>query len=406
MKKIILSMIFLVPSILIGEQAEETIAHTILKRRQAQQTLQPEESLQQRKFIETEKKQKQQEEAQKLPDELVDSLIEHSPAQVKFFVPYLRKLSEQKDLDLPRRLFLYGPAGVGKTDTAKALAIKAGMPYTVVDASSCGSKYQNSAKKKLEKLLLPIINGKKQHVIIVDEITRLIENYDEGKGSHEDNNTATRFWSLLDQCIDSKKIAVIATANSIDRCPKMVLSRFEEFAKLEVPNLSVQKKILKLYMPKEYICSDKVLDQLAQNAQGLPPRVLKNILRLVLGRLGVENSKRRDLTFDDFKDIVERQKALYQEKGILSEMLSNARDSIVKTPLETLFGSIGAAGAVGALRSMFSNAPIVTKTAAPIANEVAKKTAEYAPQIVKNGARVAKFAGDNAAVIVKILKYW
>ena len=141
---------------------------------------------------EIQQQQEQKKEAQKLPDEVVDSLIEHSPALIKKHVQYLKYSATTGEVK-PKTLFLHGPSGVGKTETAIALAIKANMPYTVINGSELGNEFQNSAKNQLKERFDPIIESDQPHVIIIDELMRLVENYDDKKGSHEDIVRQQRF---------------------------------------------------------------------------------------------------------------------------------------------------------------------------------------------------------------------
>lgn len=371
----------------------------------------------QKVFIKEEHKRQQQEQAQEFPPELVDSLIEHSPTLIKKYVQYLQYSRNTGKVE-PKTLFMHGPSGVGKTETAIALAIKAKMAYTIIHGAQLGDKYQNSAKNQLKELIYPIIERDRPHVIIIDECMRLVENYNDEKGTHEDNNTATAFWDLLDQCTKAKNILVIATANSIERCPEMVRTRFgsNTFVEFKMPDKAARKRILKVQMPKEYICSEALLDTLAKETDGVSPRDIRAIIKFATLNVACEHKGRSHFEFEDFKNEIERckkdKKGFYAE---LQEICQNGKAEFKSAPFAYIAKAISTASSLCIIKesadkiiSFFtSNAKNVEaiqettqKVVSKVAPKIAEKVAEISPQIVQ---LVTEKFGKHASTVLRLL---
>ncbi len=352
-----------------------------------------------------------QREAQKLPDELVDCLLDHSPELVKEYINYLEYSASVGEVK-PKTLFLHGPSGVGKTETAIALAIKAKMPYTLIKASDFGTTFQNSAKLQIKDKFDSIIHADTPHVIIIDEFMRLVENYNDARGTHEDNTTATAVWDLLDQCAKAKNILVIATANGIERCPEMVRTRFgsNRFVEFKMPDKQVRKKILQLLM-KKFSCSETVLNQVVEATEGISPRDLRAMLELVELKMACKNKEKAYVAFDDFKNEIERCKAsgtgFY---GEVAKMMHNAKEELVNAPIDTSWKLADSfwkvttgisAVAAGTAYVIGKCAQKTAETVAPVAGEAAKKTVEHAPAVART---VVESTGDTVATMFSLLQ--
>jgi AAA+ superfamily predicted ATPase len=288
----------------------------------------------------------------RLSNEVVASLIEHSPPLIRKYVEYLTYSGSQGEVK-PKTLFLHGPSGVGKTDTAIALAMVTGMSYTVVHGGQLGDKYQNSAKTQLQEILNPIIKADQPHVIIIDECMRLIENYNDEKGSHEDNSTATAFWDLLDQCVKARNILFIATANTIERCPKMVKTRFgsNRFVEFKMPDVQARRRILNVLISKKFSCSNALLDKIASELNDIPPRDYKYILESAELNIACENKGRSYFKFEDFRIEIDRCKALSKRESFYDkakETMENAKKELINQPIDALWKLAATLGSAAA----------------------------------------------------------
>jgi SpoVK/Ycf46/Vps4 family AAA+-type ATPase len=117
----------------------------------------------------------------------------------------------------PTHVLLYGPAGVGKTQFARAIALASGLPaYEVVPDCSVASHRRN----------LVVADGclrrRGDAILIVDEADALLEGgYWTGRGHHDDGSK-----SFLDHFLERPGGRCLWVANDVSEIPESVARRF------------------------------------------------------------------------------------------------------------------------------------------------------------------------------------
>ncbi len=213
-----------------------------------------------------------------MPDKLANWLFDQSPKVVKELVDDFND-PLTPDEKKKTSFLLYGPSGTGKTALTIAIAKRANLKLTPIDASALGDKYQHSRFNHLTGLIDPALQSNTKQVIAIDEITRLLEQYDDNEVQGESNNDATRVWQLIDKCVKNKNILLIGTANAVGKLPSQIETRFAgEIIKIDLPGREVRKSILQFYLPIAHTCTGTCVDRVAAQTDGVCPRVLMKIV--------------------------------------------------------------------------------------------------------------------------------
>ena len=114
----------------------------------------------------------------------------------------------------------------------------------------------------------------------------------------------------------------------------MVKTRFgnNRFVEFKMPDKQARKRILQLLI-KKFSCSEEVLDKLAGATEGISPRDLTGIIKLVELNVACENKGRTHFEFADFKEEIDRCKAANKEEGTLNKMAKNVKTKAVEDPV-------------------------------------------------------------------------
>lgn len=140
---------------------------------------------------------------------------------------------------------IYGEPGTGKTEFAKYVAYKLGVPFAYVNFSYLISSYMGSTSQNLRKVF-DYCKGQKC-VLLLDEIDCIGLKRRDGKGA--DGELARTTISLM-QCLDELTDGqiIIGATNRADRLDKALLRRFQrkcEFVRFkEVDRLEMIKKFI------------------------------------------------------------------------------------------------------------------------------------------------------------------
>jgi len=140
---------------------------------------------------------------------------------------------------------IYGEPGTGKTEFAKYVAYKLGVPFAYVNFSYLISSYMGSTSQNLRKVF-DYCKGQKC-VLLLDEIDCIGLARGDGKGV--DGELARTTISLM-QCLDELTDGqiIIGATNRADRLDKALLRRFQrehEFVRFdEVDRLNMIEKFI------------------------------------------------------------------------------------------------------------------------------------------------------------------
>ena len=167
-----------------------------------------------------------------LPSEwLLKISIESAPKLLKGIFFYLKSRSlctdELQKTTIPsfHRFILVGPPGSGKTTLAHAIAHMLECSITFIPATSLLGKFRNETANNIHRAFAQLTSEGTKRVIIIDELHKIFEHHTNDRS--DDSQSAAAFWLMLDD-IEKRcpNIIIIGTANSVDKLPPEIKSRF------------------------------------------------------------------------------------------------------------------------------------------------------------------------------------
>ncbi len=133
---------------------------------------------------------------QELDETHYKMIYESAPEEFKEIVE-----NQNKPVPYMNNVFLYGPAGTGKTSLGLTAALILKRPYFILDAAHINN---------LLKKLISFLKNKEKVVIIIDEINTLTN------GNRED---LIGTWKTLDSCFKAMHLFFVLTANDPSKMP-------------------------------------------------------------------------------------------------------------------------------------------------------------------------------------------
>lgn len=223
-------------------------------------------------------------------------VFEDAPEGMKDIVAHLIKPLDPEW----RAALLVGPPGTGKTTATLAVPHLARWYWKFLSGPELAGQYRNEAKERLAFELKNIISQKKKVVVIIDELNKLLENFN-SKG-HDTDITASFLWTFLDEQKRNPNFFFIGTMNRDDKIPDPVKHRFggstiffpaiEDHQKL----INIFRKVIARNPDLEFstACTDlflqKCFDSLKEDGINITPRDYENI-RLQIARLTAREDK-------------------------------------------------------------------------------------------------------------------
>ncbi|MDE1822134.1 MAG: AAA family ATPase [Euryarchaeota archaeon] len=147
----------------------------------------------------------------------------------------------------PRGLFLLGPPGTGKTQTAKAFAAQLGVPLLWVKADAIFSKYVGESEQNLRRVL-NIADAVAPAILFFDEVEKLLAGAG-GNGNNDSGVTKRVFGSILTWMQEhTSPVLVIATANQPLAIPPELMGRFDACFFVDLPTATELREILAIHL--------------------------------------------------------------------------------------------------------------------------------------------------------------
>lgn len=196
-----------------------------------------------------------------------------------------------EDIRVYRNMLIYGPPGVGKTQAAKYISAKTGLPLVSVRIDGLISSYLGSTSKNIRMLFDFVSNA--PCILFLDEFDAIAKIRDDSQEVGE----LKRVVNTLLQNIDSisNQVPIIAATNHQHLLDSAVWRRFDYRLSFELPNDKQRLDIIK-YLLHWAEVESKVLEILTCMTNGFSGADIKTFLEMIktnvlLGKIKVLNEK-------------------------------------------------------------------------------------------------------------------
>ncbi len=177
-------------------------------------------------------------------------IIQSAPKQLIDLIAKVKKYKEsgcKKGFkQFKAAIILVGVPGTGKTSLAELFAEDInGTAFVNVDCTKLGNQYQNSAENNLRTHIAhACAQDNKLAVVVLDEIQALSDNTNPSRDA-----TGRAFAKMIDEAEKEGNVLFIATANSTEQLPDMLLSRLAgQYFEIKVPEQQDKEKAIKHYL--------------------------------------------------------------------------------------------------------------------------------------------------------------
>lgn len=209
--------------------------------------------------------------------------------------------------EIPRGVLLVGPAGVGKTLIAKAVAGEADVPFFSLSASEFVEMFVGVGASRVRDLF----NKAKRSaptVIFIDELDAVGRQRGAGLGGSHDEREQTLNQILveMDGFETDANVIVLAATNRPDVLDPALLrpGRFDRKVMLEIPDREERKQILEVHVRNKPLTSKVNLEEIAKATPGLSGADLRNIVNEAAILAARDNRKKIDQR--DFRASIEK----------------------------------------------------------------------------------------------------
>ena len=223
--------------------------------------------------------------------------LKHAKQELIEIVDFLKNPKKYHALgaEIPHGVLLIGPAGVGKTLLAKAVAGEAAVPFFSISASEFVEMFVGVGASRVRDLFA---KAKKlaPTVIFIDELDAVGRQRGAGLGGSHDEREQTPNQILveMDGFDTNANVIVLAATNRPDVLDPALMrpGRFDRKVILDLPDRIEREQILKIYAKNKPFESKVDFKETAKATAGLTGADLKNIANEAAILAARENKKK------------------------------------------------------------------------------------------------------------------
>ncbi|OGD61593.1 cell division protein FtsH [Candidatus Berkelbacteria bacterium RIFCSPLOWO2_01_FULL_50_28] len=229
--------------------------------------------------------------------------LKHVKQELEEIVEFLKHPAKFRALgaEIPHGVLLVGPAGVGKTLLAKAVAGEAGVPFFSISASEFVEMFVGVGASRVRDLFT---KAKKSAptVIFIDELDAVGRQRGTGLGGSHDEREQTLNQILveMDGFDTEANVIVLAATNRPDVLDPALLrpGRFDRKVVLDLPDREERTEILRIHARNKPIDKAVEFGEIAKSTPGLSGADLRNVVNeaaILAARANRKKIEQRDL---------------------------------------------------------------------------------------------------------------
>lgn len=194
--------------------------------------------------------------------------------EITEFVDFLKNSEKYTKLGakIPKGALLVGPPGTGKTLLAKATAGEAGVPFYSMSGSEFIEMFVGVGAGRVRKLFKKARENSPS-IIFIDEIDAIGKSRKSSFQNDESDSTLNQLLVEMDGFGTESNVIVLAATNFAESLDPALTrpGRFDRKVEVLLPDINEREEILKIYLNKIVLSTEKTLDDYAKRLATLTP---------------------------------------------------------------------------------------------------------------------------------------
>jgi cell division protease FtsH len=229
--------------------------------------------------------------------------------ELQEIVDFLKNPKKFHDMGakIPKGVLLVGPAGVGKTLLARAIAGEAGVNFFHTSGSTFVELFVGTGAARIRDLFN---TAKKSSpaIIFIDELDAVgrMRGSGIGGGHDEKEQTLNQLLVEMDGFEKNSKVIVVSATNRPDILDPALLrpGRFDRLITLDNPDVKDREDVLKIHTKNKPLSSDVSLREIAERTPGFSGADLANVANEAAILAARKNKKK--IYQEDFLESIEK----------------------------------------------------------------------------------------------------